>query len=205
MQIITKYRDLQNEQKAYYKDLYDSLLKTYCNVDDSNVDYVNVWQRRFDPITNRYARPAGLWHRQKCSADGVLLLLVPTTGSRFSRPRRACGSRTCRSQARRTRTTRTCRSTTSTASSCEAPERCQECTVLRGSVQRMFNCFHPKEGGRGNSNASRKSCTGVEVGECSRAGRHSLHAAVLQYHLRVLVPPGGFVEKRNRVLPPHKW
>lgn len=52
-QIIDKYREMQLEMKDYYQDLFTGLLKTYCNVDDSMVDYVNIWQRRFDPITTR--------------------------------------------------------------------------------------------------------------------------------------------------------
>ena len=53
--INDKFDELQGEKKAYYEDMYNSLLRLHCGVDDSHVDYVNTWKRQYDAALDRLA------------------------------------------------------------------------------------------------------------------------------------------------------
>jgi hypothetical protein len=52
-QINDKFEEQQQEKKAYYEEMNNSLLNLHCGVDDSHVDYVNVWKRQYDAAKDR--------------------------------------------------------------------------------------------------------------------------------------------------------
>jgi hypothetical protein len=52
-QINDKFDEQQQEKKAYYEEMNNSLLNIHCGVDDSHVDYVNVWKRQYDAAKDR--------------------------------------------------------------------------------------------------------------------------------------------------------
>lgn len=56
-QINDKFDEQQQEKKAYYEEMNNSLLNIHCGVDDSHVDYVNVWKRQYDAAKDRCVLP----------------------------------------------------------------------------------------------------------------------------------------------------
>ena len=53
VQVNEKFDELQQEKKAFYEEQFHALLQLHCGIDDSHVDYVNVWKRQYDATKDR--------------------------------------------------------------------------------------------------------------------------------------------------------